>query len=123
MVLAPGTPVRWGAMKPPQAFIVSQRAEGWIPAAEDYDDPATGGLPSRSPSGSSSRGHRWLAMVKSGMFKSLKEIAKREGVDTSYGSRMVNLTALAPDIVVAILDGPLTSDLTLFDLAVDPPPL
>lgn len=26
-----------------QAFIVSQRAEGWIPVAEDYDDPAFSG--------------------------------------------------------------------------------
>lgn len=38
-------------------------------------------------------------------------------------SRMVNLTTLAPDIVAAILDETLPLDLTLFDLAVDPPPL
>jgi hypothetical protein len=36
---------------------------------------------------------------------------------------MVNLTALAPDIVAAILDETLRSELTLFDLAVDPPTL
>jgi len=36
---------------------------------------------------------------------------------------MVNLTTLAPDIVAAILDDTLTPDLTLFDLAVDPPAL
>ena len=34
----------------------------------------------------------------------MKEIARREGVDDSYVSRMVNLTSLAPDIVAAILD-------------------
>ena len=34
----------------------------------------------------------------------MKEIARREGVDDSYVSRMVNLTTLAPDIVAAILD-------------------
>ncbi len=38
-------------------------------------------------------------------------------------SRMVNLTTLAPDIVAAILDETLPPDLTLFDLAVDPPAL
>ena len=38
------------------------------------------------------RGHRWLAMVESGKSKWLKEIAKREGVDTSYVRRMVTLT-------------------------------
>ena len=26
-----------------QAYIVSQRAEGWIPVADDYDDPAFSG--------------------------------------------------------------------------------
>lgn len=69
------------------------------------------------------RGHRWLAMLESGEVKSLKEIAEKEGVDNSYVSRMVNLTTLAPDIVEAILDERLPPDLTLFDLAVDPPAL
>lgn len=50
------------------------------------------------------RGHRWLAMLESGESRSMKEIAQREEVDGSYVSRMVNLTTLAPDIVVAILD-------------------
>jgi hypothetical protein len=36
--------------------------------------------------------------------KSLKEFARREGVDDSYVSHMVNLTTFAPDIVAAILD-------------------
>ena len=46
-------------------------------------------------------------MLESGNVKSLKEIAKRESVDTSYVSFMVNLTALppeTPEIVAAILD-------------------
>jgi hypothetical protein len=50
------------------------------------------------------RGHRWLAMLESGEVSSMQEIARREGVDDSYVSRMVNLTTLAPDIVAAILD-------------------
>ncbi|MGH8531609.1 MAG: LacI family transcriptional regulator [Gammaproteobacteria bacterium] len=69
------------------------------------------------------RGHRWLAMLESGDVKSLTEIARMEGVDSSYVSRMVNLTTLAPDIVAAIVDETLPPDLTLFDLAVDPPAL
>jgi hypothetical protein len=36
---------------------------------------------------------------------------------------MVNLTVLAPDIVEAILDDNVPPELTLFDLAVDPPRL
>jgi len=40
------------------------------------------------------RGHRWLAMLESGEVQSLTEIAKREGVCSSYVSRMVELTVM-----------------------------
>ena len=42
-------------------------------------------------------------------------------VDDSYVSRMVNLTALAPDIVAAILDETLSPEVTLFGLAAGTP--
>jgi hypothetical protein len=67
------------------------------------------------------RGHRWLAMLESGEVSSMKEIARREGVDDSYVSRMVNLTTLAPDIVAAILDETLPAEVTLFELAAGTP--
>jgi len=67
------------------------------------------------------RGHRWLALIESGEAKSMKEIARREGVDDSYVSRMVNLTTLAPDIVAAILDETLPPEVTLFELAAGMP--
>jgi hypothetical protein len=67
------------------------------------------------------RGHRWLAMLESGEVCSMKEIARREGVDDSYVSRMVNLTTLAPDIVAAILDDTLPPEVTLFGLAAGTP--
>jgi hypothetical protein len=51
----------------------------------------------------------------------MKEIARREGVDDSYVSRMVNLTTLAPDIVAVILDEALPPEVTLFDLAAGTP--
>jgi hypothetical protein len=69
------------------------------------------------------RGHRWLAMLESGEAKSLKEIATREVIDSSYVSRMVNLTTLAPDIVAAIMDDTLPDNIILLNLAVDPPAL
>ena len=53
----------------------------------------------------------------------MTEIAKREGIDNSYVSRMVTLTTLAPTVVEAILLNELPDHLTLFDLAVDPPAL
>ena len=62
-------------------------------------------------------------MLETGVVKSLRELARREGVDSSYVSRMVNLTALAPDIVAAILDETMPPEVTLFDLAVDLPAL
>ena len=48
-------------------------------------------------------------------------MARREGVDDSYVSRMVNLTMLAPDIVASILDETLPSEVTLFELAAGTP--
>ena len=68
-------------------------------------------------------GHRGLAILESGEVRTMREIAKREGVDNSYVSRMVNLTTLAPDIVAAILDDTLPDNITLLKLAADPPVL
>ena len=48
---------------------------------------------------------------------------RRKAIDSSYISRMVKQTTLAPDIVAAILDDALPNHVTLFDLAVDPPAL
>jgi hypothetical protein len=67
------------------------------------------------------RGHRWLALLESGEATSMKEIARRERVDDSYVSRMVNLTTLAPDIVAAILDETLPPEMTLFELEAGTP--
>jgi hypothetical protein len=53
------------------------------------------------------RGHRWLAVLESGEVGSMKEIARREGVEDSYVSRMVNLATLASDIVVPVERDPL----------------
>lgn len=66
------------------------------------------------------RGHKWLRMFESGKVGSLKDIAKLEGIDASYVSRMINLTTLAPEIVEAVLDDEVPGSLTLFDLAVGP---
>lgn len=62
-------------------------------------------------------------MLESGEVEPLKEIAMRGEIDSSYVSRMINLTTLAPEIVAAILDETLPDNIILFDLAVDPPAL
>ena len=44
-------------------------------------------------------------------------VAHAKSTQTAHSLGMVNLTTLAPDIVAAILDETLPSEVTLFDLA------
>src|SRR5664279_3672085 len=67
------------------------------------------------------KGHRWLDMLESGEATSMKELARKDGVDPSVVSRLINLTTLAPEIIDAILEDALATDLTLLDIAIDPP--
>ncbi|MDB0520413.1 hypothetical protein [Ralstonia solanacearum] len=67
------------------------------------------------------RGPRWLGQIESGPARNIAEVAKREKVDRSYVSRMINLTALAPDIQAAILNDTLPEAVGLFDLAMNTP--
>lgn len=67
------------------------------------------------------RGYRWLAMLESGEVTTIRELATREGVDNSYVSRMINLTMLSPYVMQAILNDTLPDNVTLLELAADPP--
>lgn len=51
----------------------------------------------------------------------MRELAVREGVDNSYVSRMINLTMLSPYVTQGILDDALPDNITLLELAADPP--
>ncbi len=51
------------------------------------------------------KAHKWLRMLESGQFKTIKELAAKEKVDNSYMSKVLHLTLLALDIIRAILDG------------------
>lgn len=59
------------------------------------------------------RAFRWKRMLESGEFATIGELAQREGVAPSYMTRVLRLTLLAPDIVLAMLDGKQGSGLTL----------
>ena len=48
-----------------------------------------------------------------GKHGSLEELAKAEKINSSYVSRVLRLTLLAPDIVEAILDGRQPVEMTL----------
>ncbi len=64
------------------------------------------------------RAYRWQRMLESGEFATLRELAKAEGLDAAYVSRMLRLTLLAPDLVDDILAGPQTAALDLRRLAI-----
>lgn len=51
------------------------------------------------------RAHRWKAMLESGEYGSMTELAKAEKINLSYLCRLLRLTLLAPDIAEALLAG------------------
>jgi hypothetical protein len=62
------------------------------------------------------RSHRWKAMLESGEYASMTELAKVEKINLSYLCRVLRLTLLAPDIVEALLEGKHTCRLQLSGL-------
>lgn len=83
-------------------------------------------LPSNTPHGAAqphksdstlvkalARAFRWKRMLESGEFVTIAELAEREGIASSYLTRVMSLTLLAPDIVEAILDGKQGPEVTL----------
>lgn len=59
------------------------------------------------------RAFRWKRMLESGEFATIAELAERKGIASSYLTRVLRLTLLAPDIVEAILDGKQDAAVTL----------
>jgi hypothetical protein len=51
------------------------------------------------------RAHRWKAMLESGEYVSMTELARAENINPSYLCRVLRLTLLAPDIAEALLNG------------------
>ena len=49
------------------------------------------------------QGHRWIKLLESGKFKSIRQLAEKEKVDKARISKCIRLTCLAPDIQEAIL--------------------
>jgi hypothetical protein len=59
------------------------------------------------------RAFRWRRMLETGRFGTINELAAAEKINSSYVSRVLRLTLLAPDIVEAILDGRQPEGMTL----------
>ena len=59
------------------------------------------------------RAFRWRRMMEAGRYVTIDELAAAEKINSSYVSRLLRLTLLAPDIVDAILDGRQPEGMTL----------
>lgn len=68
------------------------------------------------------RAFRWKRMLESGEFATISELAEREGIATSYMTRLLRLTQLEPGIIEAVLDGRQSDAVTLARL-MDPFPI
>ena len=58
------------------------------------------------------RGFRWRKLLETGHFATIEDIAAAENINSSYISRVLRLTLLAPEIVEAILAGTQPAGLT-----------
>jgi hypothetical protein len=89
-------PMRFARRGGRKLVITPAGNEPWVPHRPHFDNVLIRAL---------ARAHRWQKLIESGGFASLRELAKAEGVNHGYISRLLKLTLLAPDIVEAILDG------------------
>ena len=53
------------------------------------------------------RAFRWQALIDSGKFSNVHELARAIGKDDGYVSRIIRLTLLSPEIIHAIIAGTL----------------
>ena len=92
-VRVPMTFRRFGGRK-----LVIAPEGGEVPAPEppELDNPLIRAL---------ARAFRWRRQLEDGTRASLGDIARAEKISSSYVTRILRLSTLAPDIVEAILDG------------------
>jgi hypothetical protein len=62
------------------------------------------------------RAFRWRKLMEAGVYITIEEIAAAEKINTSYVSRILRMTLLAPEIVEATVDGRHPTELTLTKL-------
>ncbi len=87
--------------------IAPDGAVSWVPPRARVDNTMVKAL---------ARAFRWRKLLETGMYGTIEEIAAAEKINSSYVSRVLRLTLLAPDIVEAILDGRQPAEVTLAGL-------
>ena len=58
------------------------------------------------------RAFRWQALIDSGKFSNVHELARAIGKDDAYVSRIIRFTLLAPEIIHAVLAGKITKSIS-----------
>jgi hypothetical protein len=59
------------------------------------------------------RAFRWKQMLETGEYASIAELAEREGIASSYMTRLLRLTLLAPEVVERTLAGGQPPEVTM----------
>jgi len=62
------------------------------------------------------RAFRWKRMLESGHFATIGDLASKEGIASSYMTRVMRMTLLAPEIIEAIVEGRQGPEVTLAGL-------
>ena len=62
------------------------------------------------------RAFRWRKLLENGRYATVGDLASAEKINTSYVSRVLRLTLLAPDIVETIMDGRQPATMKMADL-------
>ena len=84
--------------------ITPDGASAWVSPRARIDSPMIKAI---------ARGFRWRKLLETGVYGTIEEIAAAEKINSSYVSRLLRMTLLAPDIVESILDGRQPTDMTL----------
>ncbi|MDX9861126.1 MAG: hypothetical protein RBS99_09415 [Rhodospirillales bacterium] len=84
--------------------IAPDGTAAWVPPRARVDNTMVKAL---------ARAFRWRRLLEAGIYGTVREIAAIEKVSSSYVSRILRITLLAPEIVEAILDGRQPTEMTL----------
>ncbi len=103
VVRIPFTLRRQGGRK---QVVTPANAAPWIPTAPRVDATLIKAVV---------RGHRWLEMLETGRYATIRDLAKAEKINESYLGRVLRLTLLSPGIFETILSGHQASGLELAD--------
>jgi hypothetical protein len=90
-----------------QMILTPNDASGKPPAIPDANESLIEAL---------AKAHLWQKQLEAGEYGGVEDLAKAVGVDRTYVGRMLRLTALAPDIVEAVLRGNEPSGMSLRQL-------